>query len=76
MGVNRFLQKVYKTTGLSIFGALGTSYAVLSIPALTAIMTPLAFGGMISTLVGLISTSMMKTQYSKVYEKLNATEKI
>ena len=63
IGLNQFLTRVYNTTGLSILGALGTSYTVLSIPALSTMMMPLAFGGALATLVGFISTSFMKTTY-------------
>jgi len=54
---------VYNTTGLSILGALSTSYAVLSIPALTAMMPTLAMGGLASMLVGFIATGYMKPTY-------------
>jgi len=63
IGLNQFLTRVYNTTGLSVLGALGTSYTVLSVPALSAMMGPLAVGGMVASLVGLISTSFMKTSY-------------
>lgn len=63
VGMNRFLSRVYNTTGLSILGALSTSYAVLSIPALTAMMPTLAMGGLASMLVGFIATGYMKPTY-------------
>lgn len=63
MGVNKFLSKVYTTTGLTFCGALATSYAVISIPALSAMMLPLSVGGMIATLGGFISMSFMKPTF-------------
>ncbi len=57
-------------------GALGTSYAVLSIPALSAMMMPLSVGGIIATLTGFISMSFMKPTFVVESEKLNAREKI
>jgi FtsH-binding integral membrane protein len=62
LGLNKFLTRVYNTTGLSILGALSTSYAVLSIPALTAMMAPLSICGFVATLGGFISTMFMKPQ--------------
>lgn len=71
IGLNQFLTKVYSTTGFSLLGALGTSYAVLSIPALTAVMMPLSLGGAVATLVGLISTSFMKTTIISERQQIN-----
>ena len=75
LGLNRFMQKVYNITGLSILGALGTSYAVLSLPITGVAVGQLAIGGMIASLVGLIGSSWMKPEYMVVSEKLNAREK-
>lgn len=69
MGLNRFLQKVYNVTGLSILGALGTSYAVLSIPGVA--LGPVAFGGFFASLIGLVGSSYMKPEYHIVKEALN-----
>jgi FtsH-binding integral membrane protein len=76
VGMNRFLSRVYNTTGLSILGALSTSYAVLSVPVLSAMMMPLAMGGLASTLIGFISAIYMKPQYYTEEEALNNREKI
>ena len=57
------MQKVYNTTGLSILGALGTSYAVLSLPISASALTPIAIGGMVASLVGLVGSSWMKPDY-------------
>lgn len=66
-GMTKFMQRTYITTGLSIVGALSTSFAVMSIPALAASMMPLAVAGCISTLVGFIGTSF--TQPTDVVEE-------
>lgn len=63
VGMNKFLSRVYNTTGLAILGALSTSYAVLSIPALGAMMGPLAMGGLASMIVGYFATGYMKPTY-------------
>ena len=76
VGLQRFLQKVYNTTGLSILAALGTSYAVLSLPISAAGMSTLAFGGMFATLVGLIGSAYMKPPVSILSEQLNNREKV
>lgn len=76
VGVNKFLTRVYTTTGLSFFGALGTSYTIMSVPALSMMMTPLAIGGIVASLVGILSTSYMKPTYVKEWEKIGPTEKI
>lgn len=75
VGLNRFMQKVYNTTGLSILGALSTSYAILSLPISAVAMSQIAFGGMAATLVGLIGAQMMKPEYLVLTEALNNKEK-
>ncbi len=57
IGMNQFLNRTYSTTGLSILGALSTSYIVNSMAIASG---PLAIAGIVATLVGLISTNMMK----------------
>ena len=69
------MQKVYNTTGLSILGALGTSYAVLSLPISAVAVSQLAMGGMLASLVGLVGSSFMKPEYLVVSEPLNSKEK-
>ena len=76
MGVNRFLNKVYNTTGLSILGALGTSWALLNLPMLAGSMMPLAGAGLVMTLGGFIPLSFMKPEYNVNIEKINQNEKI
>lgn len=75
LGLNRFLQKVYTTTGLSILGALGTSYAVLSLPLTGVAISQLAVGGIIASLVGLIGSSYMSPTYLIKQESLNNRER-
>lgn len=53
-------------------GALGTSYAVLSIPALASMMIPLSYGGIAATLIGFIGSSFMTPTYKKQTEILNS----
>lgn len=72
IGVNKFLGTVYKTTGLSFMGALGTSYAVLSVPALSAMMMPLSLGGIAATLIGFIGSSYMQPTYKIQSQILNS----
>lgn len=74
--MNRFLTKVYNTTGLSIVGALSASYAVLNIPLLTSIMMPLAGAGMLMTLGGFIPLCFTQPTFHVETEQLNAKEKI
>jgi FtsH-binding integral membrane protein len=71
LGLNRFLQKVYNTTGLSVLGALGTSYLAMSLPISGG---ALAVGGIVASLVGLIGASWMKPEYIVVTEKLTNLE--
>jgi len=55
---------------------LGTSYTVLSVPALASMAMPLAMGGAVSTLVGFIGASYMSPKYIVEEEKISATQKI
>ena len=74
VGLNRFMQKVYNTTGLSVLGALGTSYAVLSLPLSGVALSQIAIGGFIASLVGLVGSSFMKPEYLIMKEALNNKE--
>lgn len=71
VGLNRFMQKVYNTTGLAILGALGTSYVTLSMGLSAVALTKLSFVGFAAGLVGIIGSSFMKPEYLVVSEKLN-----
>lgn len=71
VGLNRFMQRVYTTTGLSILGALGTSSLLLSLPLTAAVYSQLAIGGFVASLVGLIGSSYMKPTYLYHQEQLN-----
>lgn len=75
VGLNRFMQRVYNITGLSILGALGTSYAVLALPISGVAVGQLALGGCLASLVGLIGSSWMKPEYLLVSEAINSREK-
>jgi|JI6StandDraft_1071083.scaffolds.fasta_scaffold148666_1 FtsH-binding integral membrane protein len=74
VGVNRFLQNVYSITGLSILGALSSSYIAMSL--FPYAMVPMSIGGMIASLVGLIGSSVMKPEYVCITEQINNKEKI
>jgi hypothetical protein len=76
VGLKRFLFRTYTATGLAFGGMIATSYAVLSIPALTAIMEPLALGGIALTFIGFFSIDAMKTTYLTEQERYNAMEKL
>lgn len=71
VGLNRFMQKVYNTTGLALLGALGTSYVTLSMGLSAVALTKLSFVGLAAGLVGIIGSSFMKPEYLVVSEKLN-----
>ena len=62
-GMNKFLTRVYNTTGLSIIGALSASAVVINTPLLAASMSGLAIFGMIGTLGGFIGAQYMKPNY-------------
>lgn len=57
VGKNEFLQRVYKTTGLSIAGALAVSQFVISSGLVHN--NVVTFGGIIATLGGIIGSSYM-----------------
>jgi FtsH-binding integral membrane protein len=63
VGLNRFMQKVYNTTGLALLGALGTSYITLSLGLSAVALTKLSFIGFAAGLVGIIGSSFMKPEY-------------
>jgi FtsH-binding integral membrane protein len=71
VGVNRFMLKVYSTTGLSILAALSTSYALLLMPVSTQAIYFLARAGLISTLVGFIGTAVTSPEYTHRIEKID-----
>ena len=54
------MTRTYNAAGLGLFGALSTSYAVMSIPALSVMMGGLSLLGFIATIGGLIGASYMK----------------
>ena len=58
--MNQFLMRVYNTTGLSILGALSSSFMFMSMPFVCANLGMSALIGSIMTLGGFISASYMK----------------
>ena len=59
-GMNKYLMRVYNTTGLSILGALGASFAASASPLIMANIGASMITGFVMTLAGFISTSYMK----------------
>lgn len=60
VGMNQFLMRVYNTTGLSILGALGSSFMFMSMPVVLANLGAASLIGGIMTLGGFIGSSYMK----------------
>lgn len=60
VGMNKFLQRVYNTTGLSLMGALGSAFFFMNAPFVMANMGISSIVGMIMTFGGLIGASYMK----------------
>lgn len=58
--MNQFLMRVYNTTGLSILGALGSSFMFMSMPLVCANLGASAMIGAIMTLGGFFAASRMK----------------
>jgi FtsH-binding integral membrane protein len=58
--MNKFLMRVYNTTGLSILGALGSSFMFMSMPLVIANFGASAIVSMVMTLGGFIGASYMK----------------
>jgi FtsH-binding integral membrane protein len=70
--MNQFLMRVYNTTGLSILGALGSSYMFMSSPYVFTHIGMCSILGIIMTLGGFISTNYIKP--INVVEKINNVE--
>lgn len=70
--MNQFLMRVYNTTGLSILGALGSTYLFMSMPYVYTNMLSCSLIGFVLTLGGFISTSYMKPV--NVVENINGVE--
>lgn len=60
VGMNQFLMRVYNTTGLSILGAMGSSFMFMSMPLVMANLGTSALIGGIMTLTGFIGANYMK----------------
>ena len=69
VGMNQFLMRVYNTTGLSILGALGSSYMFMSMPFVCANFGMTSIVGLIMTLGGFIGANSM--QPTNLVEKIN-----
>ena len=72
VGMNQFLMRVYNTTGLSIIGALGSSFMFMTMPFVYTNMGMCTLFGAIMMLGGFISTSYMKP--INVVENINGVE--
>lgn len=72
IGMNQFLMRVYNTTGLSILGALGSSYMFMSMPLVLANFGTCSLLSMAMTLGGFIGASYMNP--TNVVENKNGVE--
>lgn len=70
--MNKFLMRVYNTTGLSILGALGSSFMFMSMPLVIANFGASAIISLVMTLGGFIGASYMKP--TNIVEKVNGIE--
>ncbi len=60
IGMNQFLMRVYNTAGMSIIGALGSSYMFMSMPFVYTNMGMSVLLGAVMTLGGFIGTQYMR----------------
>jgi FtsH-binding integral membrane protein len=60
VGLNKFVTRIYNTTGLSILGALGGAYAGMSIPMLMMNPLPTALIGGLLTIGSFIGVQAMR----------------
>lgn len=67
--MNQFLMRVYNTTGLSILGALGSSFMFMSVPMVCANLGMSSLIGAIMTLSGFIGANVM--QPKNIVESVN-----
>jgi FtsH-binding integral membrane protein len=70
--MNKFLMRVYNTTGISILGALGSSFMFMSMPLVIANFGTSAIVSLVMTLGGFIGASYMKP--TNVVENVNGVE--
>ncbi len=69
LGMNQFLMRVYNTAGLSVIGALGSSYMFMSMPFVYTNMGISMILGIAMTLGGFIGAQSM--QPMNVVERIN-----
>ena len=69
VGMNQFLMRCYNTTGLSILGALGSSFMFMSMPLVCANLGACSMLGAVMTLGGFIGASFMKP--TNIVERVN-----
>jgi hypothetical protein len=67
--MNQFLLRVYNTTGLSIMGAIGSSFMFMSMPFVYTNMGMSVLMGAIMTIGGLVGSQYMRPM--NVIEKIN-----
>jgi hypothetical protein len=67
--MNKFLMRVYNTTGLSILGALGSSFMFMSMPLVVANFGTTAIISLVMTLGGFIGANYMSP--TNVVETVN-----
>lgn len=72
IGMNQFLMRVYNTTGLSILGAIGSSFLFMSMPLVMANLDAFSILGGLLTLTCIPLASYMKP--NKVVENINGKE--
>jgi FtsH-binding integral membrane protein len=72
--MNKYLMRVYNTTGLSILGALGTAFVAGASPVVMANPGMAAIMGALMMLGGFLSSSYMKP--TTVVDKLGGAELI
>lgn len=60
LGMNQFLMRVYNTAGISILGALGSSFMFMSMPFVYTNMGMSVLLGAIMTIGGFMGTSYMR----------------
>jgi hypothetical protein len=68
IGMNKFLTRMYNTTGLSIMGALSAGYLASGIPLFLANPFATAIGGGIVTIASLMGVRYMSPKHVREYE--------
>lgn len=76
VGLNRFMQKVYLTTGVSLLAALATPYALLALPISSPTIYTLVKVGLVSSLIGFIGTGLTNPSYQTRIETVSQNQNI